>query len=204
MTTRPPLSPGVRLLVDFGPLAVFFAVNALTSGPQIGRVLISTSAFMLATGVAMAVSKWKSGSISPMLWISGALVLVFGGLTLYFHNEMLIKVKPTIVYSLFAAALGFGLLTGRPLLQSLLETAYPGLSDAGWRKLTISWAIFFVVMAVLNEVVWRNTSWDFWVNFKLFGAVPLTLLFAAANVPMLLRHGLHDGEAAVETAPPPQ
>ena len=98
--------------------------------------------------------------------------------------------KPTIVYAMFAAILGFGLATGRPLLQQMLETAYPGLNETGWRKLTINWTIFFVFMAVLNELVWRNTSWSFWVGFKLWGAVPLTLIFAAANIPMLLKHGL--------------
>ena len=197
-----PVSPGLRMAIDFGPLAVFFIVNMLAGGPQIARVLASTSAFMVATAIAMAVSRWKAGHISPMLWITGALVLVFGGLTLYFHDETLIKVKPTIVYSLFAAALFFGLLTGRPLLQSLLEAAYPGLSSAGWRKLTINWALFFVAMAVLNEIVWRNTSWDFWVGFKLWGAVPLTLGFALANIPMMMRHGLDIEDKAKVEVPP--
>ena len=196
------VSPGLRMAIDFGPLAVFFIVNMLAGGPQIARVLASTAAFMAATAVAMVVSRWKAGHISPMLWITGALVLVFGGLTLYFHDETLIKVKPTIVYSLFAAALFFGLLTGRPLLQSLLEAAYPGLSSAGWRKLTVNWALFFVAMAVLNEIVWRNTSWDFWVGFKLWGAVPLTLGFALANIPMMMRHGLDIEDKAKVELPP--
>ncbi|MFZ3484425.1 septation protein A [Sphingomonas sp. 3-13AW] len=190
-------SPGLRMALDYGPLAVFFFANMLAGRlhlpdmvDSLARVLISTAAFMVATFIAILVSHIKTGRISPMLWISGALVLVFGGLTLYFRDDTFIKVKPTIVYAMFAAVLGFGLATGRPLLQSLLEGAYPGLSAAGWRKLTINWTWFFAGMAVLNEIVWRNSSWDFWVGFKLWGAVPLTLLFAIANVPMLLRNGL--------------
>ncbi|MEO5865535.1 MAG: septation protein IspZ, partial [Sphingomonas sp.] len=97
---------------------------------------------------------------------------------------------PTFVYALFAGVLALGLATGRPLLQQLLEAAYPGLTEQGWRKLTINWTIFFAFMAVLNEVVWRNSTWDFWVGFKLWGAIPLTILFALANIPMLMKHGL--------------
>src|SRR5690606_30931510 len=131
--------------------------------------LIATSAFMIATVAAMLISWMKAGRISPMLWITGALVVVFGGLTVWFHDETFIKVKPTIVYTMFAVILGYGLATGRPLLRMLLESAYPGLDDIGWRKLTVNWALFFVGMAVLNEAVWRTQSWDFWVAFKLWG-----------------------------------
>jgi intracellular septation protein len=201
-------SPGLRMALDYGPLAVFFAANLLAGKlhlpnmvDSLARVLIATAAFMVATFVAILVSHIKTGRISPMLWITGGLVLVFGGLTLWFRDDTFIKVKPTIVYAMFSAILGFGLATGRPLLQSLLEGAYPGLSAEGWRKLTVNWTGFFAFMAVLNEVVWRNSSWDFWVGFKLWGAVPLTLLFAMANVPMLLRHGL---TAEKETPVPPE
>jgi intracellular septation protein len=191
---RPPVSPGLRLAIDVAPLAVFFIVNFISSGPQIARLLAATAAFMVASAIAMVVSRWKTGRISPMLWMTGTLVLVFGGATLYFHNETFIKVKPTFVYASFAAILAFGLATGRPLLQSLLEAAYPGLTEQGWRKLTINWAIFFACMAVLNEAVWRNTTTDFWVAFKLWGAIPLTMVFAIANVPMLMKHGLKTGQ----------
>lgn len=208
---RPAPSPLFRLAIDFGPLAVFFLVNGLSSRlplppgfDALGGVLLATGAFMIATFVAMLVSQWRTGHISPMLWMSGALVLVFGGLTLYFHDATFIKVKPTIVYAMFAAVLAFGLATGRPLLQQLLEAAYPGLTEAGWRRLTINWMLFFVVMAVLNEAVWRTQSWDFWVGYKLWGAMPLTLLFALANVPMLMRHGLTTGEATEAALPPEQ
>ncbi len=188
-TKRPPVAPGLRLAIDIAPLAIFFLVNFVTPGPQIARLLAATAAFMVASAAAMIVSRWKTGHISPMLWMTGTLVLVFGGLTLYFHDETFIKLKPTFVYASFAAILAFGLATGRPLLQSLLESAYPGLTAQGWRKLTINWTGFFAFMAVLNELVWRNTTTDFWVAFKLWGAIPLTLLFAFANVPMLMKHG---------------
>lgn len=191
---RPAPGPLFRLAVDFGPLLTFFAVNAFAEGPQIQRVLTSTVAFMLATAAAMIVSRWKAGHISPMLWMSGALVLVFGGLTLWFHSETFIKVKPTIVYLMFAAILTFGLVTGRPLLKQLLEAAYPGLTERGWMLLTRNWALFFAGMAVLNEAVWRTQTWDFWVGYKLWGAMPLTVVFAMANIPMLMKHGLNAGE----------
>ncbi|MDB5694731.1 MAG: intracellular septation protein [Sphingomonas bacterium] len=225
MTARAEPSPGLRMAVDYAPLLVFFAVNFLApaepmrqlvagatpflSGVDkvgalvIARVICATAAFMLATIAAIVVSRVKLGHVSPMLWISGALVLVFGALTVWFADPRFIQMKPTIVYTTFAAVLGFGLLTGRPLLEGLLGSAYPGLTAEGWRKLTRNWAMFFVAMALLNEAVWRGTGWDFWVGFKLWGAIPLTLLFAGSQVPMLMRHGLTlaDGAAAKELPP---
>ncbi len=204
-TAKPAPSPGLRMLIDFGPLAVFFAVNSFMGGPQLTRMLAATAAFMVAIFLAMGLSLWKTRHISPMLWISGLLVLVFGGLTLWFHDETFIKIKPTLVYSMFAIVLTYGLITKKPLLQMLLESAYPGLTARGWQLLTINWAVFFVAMAVLNEIVWRTQSWDFWVAFKLWGVVPLTLLFAIGNVPLLLRHGLKtDGEIVDKALPPEQ
>jgi intracellular septation protein len=194
--TRAPISTGLRLAIDIGPLAVFFLVNMFAPGIALTKLLSATVAFMIASGAAMIVSKLKTGHISPMLWISGTLVLVFGGLTLYFHDGTFIKMKPTFVYTMFAAILAFGLATNKPLLQMLLDTAYPGVNAAGWRKLTRNWAIFFVAMALLNEYVWRtyaplpDSDTAIWAGFKLWGAVPLTLIFAFANVPMLLKHGL--------------
>lgn len=202
--TPQPSGPGLRMLIDFGPLAVFFAVNTFMGGPQLARMLAATAAFMVAIFVAMGVSLWKTRHISPMLWISGALVLVFGGLTLWFHDETFIKVKPTIVYAMFAIVLAYGLITRKPLLQMLLESAYPGLTEKGWRLLTINWTVFFAAMAVLNEIVWRTQSWDFWVGFKLWGVVPLTLIFAMGNIPMLLRHGLTTDPEIVDKALPPE
>ena len=199
---RPATSPQFRMALDYGPLVVFFLVNFLSPGPAIARTITATVAFMLAMVVALILSWVKTRHVSPMLWISGALVLVFGGLTVYFHDDRFIKMKPTFVYAIFAGVLGFGLATGRPLLQQLLQTAYPGLDERGWRKLTRNWTVFFVGMAVLNEAVWRTQTTDFWVGFKLWGAIPLTLLFAVANVPMLLKHGLTLGENAVTDVPP--
>jgi intracellular septation protein len=184
------------MVVDFGPLAVFFIVNATTGGPKLFKVMAATTAFMIATVAAMIFSRIKAGRISPMLWITGALVVFFGGLTRWFRDDSFIKMKPTMVYAMFAVILGYGLATGKPLLKGLLETAYPGLNDTGWRKLTVNWVGFFLFMALLNEAVWRTQSWDFWVGFKLWGAVPLTLLFAIANIPMLMKHGLNDGKDA--------
>jgi intracellular septation protein len=186
----PAPSPLLRLALDYGPLFAFFAANFLAPGPAIARIIAATIAFMAAMLIAVAVSWWKLRHVSPMLWISALLVLVFGGLTIYFHDERFIQVKPTIVYAMFAAVLGFGLATGRPLLQALLGAAYPGLNATGWRKLTINWTVFFVAMAVLNEVMRAMLTWDQWLTFKTWGVIPLSLVFAGANVPMLMRHGL--------------
>jgi intracellular septation protein len=184
------------MLIDFGPLAVFFLVNWLAPGPQLARILAATAAFMIAMGAAMALSWWKTRHVSPMLWISGLLVLVFGGLTLYFHDATFIKMKPTIVYTMFAVILGYGLITDKPLLQMMLESAYPGLSAKGWRMLTLNWAVFFVAMAILNEVVWRTVApgatddLTKWAAFKFPGVPIITLVFALLNIPMLMRNGL--------------
>lgn len=182
-TSREP-GVGLKLLIDFGPLLVFFAANALWG------VFSATAAFMLATAAAMLVSKIKAGRVSPMLWLSGVMVLGFGGLTLWLHDETFIKIKPTIVYSMFAAILFFGLYTGKPTLKLVLETAYPGLDNAGWHKLTRNWGFFFITMAVLNEAVWRTQTTDFWVAFKLWGVTPLSIAFAMAQAPILMKHGM--------------
>lgn len=199
---RPALSPLFRMGVDYGPLVVFFLVNAFAPGPKLSRIFAATAAFMVAIAVAMGVSWWKAKHISPMLWISGALVLVFGGLTLYFHDETFIQIKPTIVYALFAVVLGYGLISGKPLLETLLGTAYPGLSAKGWRLLTINWTGFFTAMAVLNEIMRRMLDWDSWVIFKTWAVIPMTLVFAMLNVPLLLRHGLQLDKPEDAPVPP--
>lgn len=198
------------MALDYGPLLVFFAVNFLMPGVPIVRVLTATAAFMVAMVVAVLISWFKTRHVSPMLWLTAVLVIVFGGLTLYFHDQKFIQMKPTFVYVLFAGVLFFGLVTGRPLLQQLLGTAYPGLNAVGWRKLTRNWAVFFALMAVLNEAVWRGTAlymtkdaaWNAWVLFKFPGCVIITLVFAIANVPMLLKHGLALESDAITQAPP--
>jgi intracellular septation protein len=186
---------GAQLLIDVGPLLVFFAANFFAPVPPALKIFVATGAFMAAMVAAMIYSALRFRRISPLLWFSGVLVVLMGGVTLWLHDETFIKVKPTLYYLFVAALLGFGLMTGRALLKNVLGSAYPGLDDAGWRKLTRNWALFFAFMALLNELVWRNSSTDFWIGFKLWGALPLTFLFAAANIPMLMKHGLTREEA---------
>jgi intracellular septation protein len=193
---------GTRLLLDLGPLLVFFAANFFAPVPGPAKIFVATGAFMAAMLAAMLVSQIKFGKISPLLWFSGLMVVVMGGITLWLQDETFIKLKPTIYYAFVAALLGFGLYTGRPLLKLVLGSSYPGLREEGWRKLTRNWALFFLFMAALNEAVWRNSSTDFWVSFKLWGAIPLTFVFALANIPMLMRYGLSD-ERAAPTEPGP-
>ena len=184
-----------KLLIDLGPLLVFFLVNFLAPVPAVMKIFVATGAFMLAMIAAMIFSAIRYRSISPLLWFSGVMVVVLGGLTIWLHDETFIKMKPTVYYVLVAGLLTFGLLTDRPLLQRVLGSTYPGLDERGWSKLTRNWAIFFAFMAILNEAVWRNASTQFWIGFKIWGALPLTFLFAAANLPMLLRHGLMKDDA---------
>lgn len=191
-----------QLMIDVGPILVFFAVNFLAPVPPALKVFVATGAFMAAMVAAMIYSALRFRRISPLLWFSGVLVVLMGGITLWLHDETFIKIKPTLYYLFVAALLAFGLLTGRSLLKNVLGSAYPGLDDDGWRLLTRNWALFFAVMAALNEAVWRNTTTDFWIGFKLWGALPLTFLFAAANIPMLLKHGLAR-EAADPVEPGP-
>ena len=202
MTSKVEPQGGAKLLIDLGPLLVFFATNFLAPVPDVLKIFVATGAFMVAMVIAMIFSAIRYHRISPLLWFSGVMVVVLGGLTIWLHDRTFIQMKPTIYYSLVAGLLGFGLATGRPLLQQVLGSTYPGLGEPGWKKLTRNGALFFAVMAVLNEAVWRNTSWDFWIGFKLWGALPLSFLFAAANIPMLLKHGLMM-EDAVPAKPRP-
>jgi intracellular septation protein len=195
MTVRQQPQGGAKLLIDLGPLLVFFIVNFFAPVPAIMKIFVATGAFMVAMVIAMIFSALRYGRISPLLWFSGIMVVILGGLTIWLHQEWIIKMKPTFYYALVSGLLFFGLATGRPLLRQVLGSTYPGLDHEGWTKLTRNWAIFFALMAVLNEAVWRNSSTDFWVGFKLWGALPLTFLFAAANIPMLLRHGLMKDDA---------
>ena len=193
---------GAKLFIDLGPLLVFFLVNFLAPVPSVMKIFVATGSFMVAMVVAMIFSALRYRKISPLLWFSGIMVVLLGGLTIWLHKDWIIKMKPTFYYSLVSGLLFFGLASGRPLLQQVLGSTYPGLDQDGWKKLTRNWAIFFAFMAALNEAVWRNSSTDFWVGFKLWGALPLTFLFAAANIPMLLKHGLMK-EDAVPAEPGP-
>ena len=191
------LGAGTRLLLDIGPLILFFIANA-----KFG-IFTATAAFIVAILVAMMLSLALTRRVSALQLFSAVMVVVMGGLTLYFHNETFIKIKPTIYYSFVALILGYGLVADKPILKSVLGSAYPGLDRDGWFKLTRNWALFFVVMALVNEAVWRNTATEFWISFKLWGAMPATLLFALANVPMLIRHGLTRDEAVAASEPAP-
>jgi intracellular septation protein len=189
---------GMRLALDLGPLAVYFIAYRFT-GPHIFK---ATFLFMIATIVAMGVSWWRYGKVSAIQCFSAVMVLLLGGLTLWLHEEWIIKVKPTIYYVTLSAILGYGLLSGRPTLQAVLGQAYPGLTAEGWRLLTRNWAIFFALLAVANELVWRNTSTSFWISYKLWGSLPATILFAVANVPMLMKHGLAADAPTAPQIPP--
>jgi intracellular septation protein len=202
MSTRSEPQGGTKLLIDLGPLLVFFLVNFFAPVPQVLKIFVATGAFMVAMIAAMLLSAIRYRTISPLLWFSGIMVVVLGGLTIWLHNEAFIKMKPTIYYALVSGLLWFGLATDRPLLQRVLGSTYPGLDAKGWSKLTRNWATFFIFMAILNEAVWRNTTTSFWIGFKIWGALPLTFLFALANVPMLIRHGLMK-EDAVPVEPGP-
>ncbi len=194
---KPPVGAAPKLAIDFGPLLIFFLVNLLAPVEPLQKVFVATGAFMVATIAAMIFSRIAAGGVSIMLWFNGAMVIVFGGLTLWLHDATFIKVKPTIYYAMLAAILFFGLLTGRPVLKMVLGAAYPGLTERGWRLLSRNWAWFFVAMAIANEGVWRHVGTDRWVAYKLWIVLPATLVFAAANIPMLMRNGMADeGEAA--------
>jgi intracellular septation protein len=187
---------GLSFALDFGPLVVFFLVYkfAVPGDNPILSAIYGTGAFMAAITVAVIVSKWKLGKVSPMLWLSAVLVIGFGALTIYFNDPRFIQIKPTIIYLGFALILGVGLLRGKAMLKYLLQAAYEGLSDEGWLKLSRNWAIFFVAMAVLNEAMRLFLTFDWWLTLKVWGITILSFVFALANVPMLMRHGLDLGQ----------
>lgn len=181
IANRPAANPFLRLGVELGPLLVFFFVNSRWG------IFAGTAVFMAAILVSFGVSLWRERRVPAMPLVTAVVVGVFGGLTLALHDDLFIKLKPTIVNVLFAGILSFGLATGRNFLQIVLGTVL-SLDARGWRLLTIRWVVFFVVLAILNEIVWRNFSTDIWVSFKVFGLMPLTLAFSLAQVPLLSRH----------------
>lgn len=174
-----------KLVLELGPLVVFFAAN------YIGGLFVATAALIATTLVSLVASRIMHGAIPLMPLITALLVALFGGLTLYLHDETFIKVKPTIVYITFAAVLLGGLFLKKPLLEHVLGRVFR-LTDEGWRKLSYRWAAFFLAMAALNEAVWRNFSTDEWVTFKAFGLLPLTVVFAMLQAGLLARHELSD------------
>lgn len=171
----------LKLLVEVGPLVVFFVVNARAG------IFWGTGIFMVATLISLVASRIIFGRIPVMPMVSGACVLVFGGLTLWLQDDHFIKLKPTIVNALFAVALFGGLLAGHSLLKVIFGEVF-NLTEEGWRKLTVRWACFFTFLAVLNEIVWRTVSTDTWVSFKVFAIMPLTMAFAVAQVGLLKRY----------------
>src|SRR3979490_633354 len=162
--------PLFKLATELGPLVVFFIANAKF------HLFVATGAFMVAIVVAMIASYVVTVPLPMMVIVPGAIVIVFGTLTLVLHDETFIKVKPTIIYGLFAATLGGGLLFGRSFIAIMFDQMF-NLTPQGWRILTLRWALFFFGMAILNEIIWRTQTTDFWVNFKGFGVTPLTMIF---------------------------
>ena len=184
------LNPLLKLALEVGPLVVFFMANAYSDRfgvPEGRRIFAATSVFIVATVVALAVHYALVRKLPIMPLVSGVVVIVFGGLTLWLDDELFIKLKPTIVNTLFGLVLLAGLYFGKPLLAVVLDSVFE-LTDEGWRKLTFRWAMFFFVLAALNEIVWRTQTTDFWVSFKVFGIMPLTVAFALAQTPLLMRH----------------
>ena len=175
--------PVFKLATELGPLIVFFVANAKFN------LFVATGAFMVAIVAAMIASYVVVRHVPMMAIVTAVIVLVFGTLTLVLHDETFIKVKPTIIYGLFAAILGGGLLFGRSFIAILFNQMF-NLTPKGWRILTMRWALFFLGMAVLNEVIWRTQSTDFWVAFKAFGAVPITMVFAISQMPLIKRYHL--------------
>ena len=197
---RAELNPFLKLALELGPLIVFFFANA--RGEQIaaafpglgalgGPIFVATALFIVATLIALAVSLALTRRLPVMPFVTGIVVLVFGGLTLWLQDDVFIKMKPTIVNVLFGTALLGGLVFGRPLLGYVFDSVFR-LTDEGWRKLTFRWGLFFFLLAALNEVVWRSFSTDFWVSFKVFGILPLTVVFTLTQMPLIQRYALRE------------
>lgn len=198
-TPERPKSSWVNLIVDFGPLLVFFLAYRHYSPEAandtlgtVAAVIRGTLAFMVATVIALAVSKWRLGHVSPMLWLTTVLIIGFGALTVVFHDAFWIQIKPTAVYLMFAGVLFFGLWRGKPMLKVLLQSAFEGLDDIGWMKLSRNWAWFFLALAVINTVLVYTVSFDVWLQAKLWGFTVLSFVFTFSQLPMVLRHGMGD------------
>ncbi|MFD2238675.1 septation protein A [Aureimonas populi] len=195
---KPQINPLLKFALELGPLVVFFFANnraewVVEAFPALGALggplFVATGLFMVATLAALAVSYALTKTLPMMPIVSGVFVLVFGALTLWLQDELFIKMKPTIVNGIFAAILLGGLLFGKALLGYVFDQAFK-LDQEGWRKLTLRWGLFFIFLAILNEAVWRFTSTDFWVAFKVWGTMPLTIGFMLMQMPLLKRHSL--------------
>lgn len=182
------LSPLPKLLLDLGPLLLFFFANSY------GGIYFATGAFMAAILVTLGISYYLIRRFPVMPIVTAVIVLVFGALTLWLHNDTFIKLKPTIIYVMFAVVLFAGLILKRPLFQVVLDGAFH-MKEEGWKKFTFNWALFFLVMAVVNEFVWRSFTTDQWVAFKTFGFLPLTLLFAISQAPLMAKYAIKEPDA---------
>jgi intracellular septation protein len=186
-TAKPQLNPFLKLAFDLGPLALFFFANSRYG------IFVATGTFMVAVLAALAASYVLTRHLPIMPVVTAIVVVVFGGLTLILHNDLFIKLKPTIIYVLFGAVLLGGLMFGKSFLGVVFDSLFH-LTEEGWRKLTLRWALFFLALAVLNEIVWRSTSTDVWVDFKVFGVMPLTLVFGALQYPLLKKYAVEPAE----------
>jgi len=198
---RQEVGPLLKLVLELGPLLVFFFANArgewlLAKFPALavlgGPIFVATALFMVATATALAVSWALTRTIPIMPLVSGVVVFVFGALTLWLQDDVFIKMKPTIVNTLFGVVLLGGLLFGKSLLGYVFDSAFK-LDAEGWRKLTFRWGLFFLFLAVANEVVWRNFSTDTWVAFKVWAIMPITLVFTMTQLPLIMRHSTEEG-----------
>lgn len=195
-------NPLLKMALELGPLLIFFFGNLrgewlAKTFPELtaigGPLLIATALFMVATVISLIISKIVFKHLPVMPFVSGIVVLVFGGLSIWLQDETFIKMKPTIVNTLFGVVLLGGLAFGTSLLGYVFNAAFQ-LDAEGWKKLTLRWGIFFLFLAVLNEVVWRNFSDDVWVSFKVWGTMPITILFTLAQMPLIMKHSLEDKE----------
>lgn len=197
--TARPVHPLLKLALEFGPLAIFFFANSYGDRwfgvAEDRRIFVATGIFIAASLIALVLSKIVMNHLPRMAIVNAVVVTVFGGLTLALDDAFFIKVKPTIVNTLFGCVLLGGLLFGRSLLALVLDSVLQ-LDEAGWRRLTLRWGLFFFVLAGLNELVWRTQSQDFWVAFKVWGVMPLTMIFALAQTPLILKHEIKPEEAA--------
>lgn len=179
------MNPKLKLALDLGPLLVFFLAYRMAG------LLAATAALIVFTLVSLAITYYYEKKVAVMPLVSAIAVTVFGGMTLILHDELFIKMKPTIVNLLFAAILLGGLYFKKPMLKYLLAEAI-SLTETGWNKLSRNWGLYFIFLAALNEVIWRNFSTDFWVNFKVFGMFTCTLLFTASQIPLMKKEWVEE------------
>lgn len=190
--TKPAENPGIKIAVEMGPLLLFFGTYMF--GPRLLGVsdqdaLFPATAVFIVAMIASIIASWRiTGGVPPMLWVSGGVVVITGSLTLILHDKTFIFMKPTIVNGLFSSAILGGLLAGRSVMKMLFQAAFPPISDRGWFLLSRNWGCFFLFLAILNEVVWRTQTETFWVSFKVWGVLPLTLGFMLTQLPVMNRH----------------